>query len=68
MPDSKLMADFVKKTDYIGYFIEDEILEYNLRKLDIKETLPENTIGIIYYKSLINNATKTFIELVRNYN
>ncbi len=64
MPDSKLMADFVKKNDYIGYFIDNEVIDFDLVKIDIKEQMPINSIGLIYYKHEINKITKKFIEMV----
>lgn len=64
MPDSKLMADFIKENDCIGYFIEDEADYYNLLKLNFCEQLPTNSIGIIYSKNTVNEITKKFIELV----
>ncbi|MFA7051178.1 MAG: LysR family transcriptional regulator, partial [Bacilli bacterium] len=39
MPDSKLMIDFVNENNYIGYFIEDEIKDSNLVKLNLNEKL-----------------------------
>ena len=63
MPDSKCMAEFIKKNDCIGYFIKEEIEQYDLVALDLKELMPVNYIGIIYHKS-INNITKKFVELV----
>ena len=64
MPDSKLMIDFVNNNDYIGYFIEEELDNTELVKLDLKENMPTNAIGIIYHKKTINNTAKTFVELV----
>jgi len=64
MPDSKLMADFIKKNDCIGYFIEDEVEAYGLVKIEIKEELPVNPIGVIYYKDTINRMVKDFIKKV----
>lgn len=64
MPDSKLMIDFVNNNDYIGYFIEEELDNTELVKLDLKENMPTNAIGIIYHKKTINNIAKTFVELV----
>ena len=64
MPDSKLMAEFVNNTDYIGYFIEEEVNDYDLVKLNLEDDMPINTIGIIYCKDSINNIAKKFIELV----
>ena len=64
MPDSKLMIDFVTNNDFIGYFVEEEIKDTNLIKLDIKEELPINNIGIIYHKKTINSIANKFIELV----
>lgn len=63
MPDSKCMAEFIKKNDCIGYFIREEIEQYDLVALDLKELMPINYIGIIYHKS-INNITKKFVESV----
>lgn len=63
MPDSKCMAEFIKENDCIGYFIKEEIEQYDLVALDLKELMPVNYIGIIYHKS-INNITKKFVELV----
>ena len=64
MPDSKLMAEFIKNNNCIGYFIEEEIEEYNLKELKLKEELPKNFIGIVYPKNAINNIAKKFVELV----
>lgn len=64
MPDSKLMADLVKQNNFIGYFITDEVKDYNLVKLNLQENLPRNYIGIIYNDMTCNNITKKFIELV----
>jgi len=64
MPDSKLMADFIKGNDCIGYFIEEEADDYNLAKFSFDEELPINSIGIIYSKNTINEITRRFIELV----
>ena len=66
MPDSKLMADYIKDNDYIGYFIEDELKEYDLVKIDLKEKMPTNPIGIIYSKNTINHTAKDFVEIVIN--
>ena len=63
MPDSKLMADFVKQNDYIGYFIEDELVAYDLVKIELKELMPLNPIGIIYSKN-VNKVAKNFVNLV----
>lgn len=64
MPDSRLMAEMVKSNDYIGYFIEEEIEDFDLVKLNIKEQLPTNIIGIIYPKKTINKVAKNFINIV----
>ena len=64
MPDSKLMAEFIKENDCIGYFIKEEIENYNLVPLKLKEEMPQNYIGMIYHKTTINRVTKKFIELV----
>ena len=66
LPDSKLMADLVKDTDYIGYFIKEEIRYYGLKEIKLKEKMPVNHIGIIYYKSYINNIAKEFIKIVKD--
>lgn len=63
MPDSKCMAEFIKKNDCIGYFIKEEIEQYDLVALDLKELMPINYIGIIYHRS-INNIAKKFVESV----
>lgn len=64
MPDSKLMADYVKANDYIGYFIEDELKEYDLVKIELKEEMPKNPIGIIYPKKTINHVARDFVNIV----
>lgn len=66
LPDSKLMADLVKSEDYIGYFIKEEIKYYGLKEIKLREKMPENHIGIIYYKSYVNNVTKEFIKIVKD--
>lgn len=64
MPDSKLMADFVSKNDYVGYFIDIEANDFKLVKLDLQEDLPLNYVGIIYPKHTVNKITQEFIKLV----
>ena len=64
MPDSKLMADFIRDNDFIGYFIEDELKEYDLVKLELKEEMPTNPIGIIYPKKTINHVARDFVEVI----
>ena len=66
MPDSKLMINFVERTeDYIGYFIENELAGTNLIKLKIKENLPSNSLGIVYLKNFNSNYNvKKFVELI----
>ena len=64
MPDSKLMIDFVKENNFIGYFVEDELENSGLVKITIKEDYPINSIGIIYPKKTMNVTTKKFVELV----
>ena len=64
MPDSKLMADIIKENNFIGYFIEDEVIEYDLQKLELKEQMPINAIGIIFPKCLTNDITQKFIETI----
>lgn len=64
IPDSKLMADFIKDNDLIGYFIEDELKEYDLVKIELKEEMPTNPIGIIYPKKTINHVAKDFVKVI----
>ena len=64
MPDSKLMADYIKANNFIGYFIEDELEEYNLAKIELKEEMPKNPIGIIYPKRTINHVARDFVTTV----
>lgn len=64
MPDSKLMADFVKENQCIGYFIEEEVKLYGLVCLDLNIEMPKNHIAIIYNKNTINEVTKKFIDIV----
>lgn len=64
MPDSKLMADFVKKNEYIGYFVKEEVNTFNLVPLKLDIEMPKNHIGLIYSKTTINLVTQKFIELV----
>lgn len=63
MPDCKLMADVVKENKFIGYFIEEELEEYDLIKINLEE-MPKNFIGIIYHQASINNIAKEFVEIV----
>lgn len=62
MPDSKLMADIIKKNDFIGYFIEDEVIEYDLMKVKLKEQMPKNVIGVIFPKYSTNDITQKFVD------
>lgn len=64
MPDSKLMADFVKENNYIGYFIEEELKEYDLVKIDLADEMPINPIGIIYPKKTINHIARDFVKII----
>lgn len=64
MPDSKLMGDFVNANDYIGYFIKEEAQYYGLVELKIKEQLPTNSIGMIYFGNILNENAKKFVDLV----
>jgi DNA-binding transcriptional LysR family regulator len=64
MPDSKLMADYIKANDFIGYFIEDELKEYDLIKIELEEEMPTNPIGIIYPKKTINHTARDFVKIV----
>jgi len=64
MPDSKLMADYIKDNDFIGYFIEEELEEYNLVKIELEEEMPVNPIGVIYPKKTINKVARDFINIL----
>lgn len=64
MPDSKLMADVVKNGNYIGYFIENEVEDYGLSKINLKEEMPVNAFGIVYSKDTINFNAMNFINLI----
>ncbi len=64
MPDSKLMAEFIKSNNCIGYFIKEEVNDYNLKELKLIEEMPKNPIGIVYPKKTINNIANKFVELV----
>jgi len=64
MPDSKLMADYIKSNDCIGYFIKDEIKTYDLAEIKLIEEMPVNPIGMIYPKRTINKVAKNFIDIV----
>ena len=64
MPDSKLMADYIKSNNYIGYFIEDELKEYDLVKIELNEEMPVNPIGIIYPKKTINHTARDFVKIL----
>lgn len=63
MPDSKLMADYIKANDCIGYFIEDELETYDLVKIELEEEMPINPIGIIYPKN-INHVARDFVKMI----
>lgn len=65
MPDSKLMADYIKENDCIGYFIEDEIEIYDLVKIELQEKMPINPVGLIYPKNT-NRVTRDFVKVVTN--
>lgn len=64
MPDSKLMIDFVKEKDFIGYFIKEELKGSELEILKLIDKLPTNPFGLIYHKSTTTDIGKKFIELV----
>lgn len=66
LPDSKLMADFVKDNDYIGYFIKDEINTYDLKEIELANQMPINSIGIIYSRNSLNPIAEHFVEIVNN--
>ncbi len=63
MPDSKLMADFIKKNDCIGYFIEEEALSYDLVPIKLNIEMPKNNIGMVYSKNS-NIIVKEFAKLI----
>ena len=58
------MAELVKENDYIGYFIDEEIDDFGLVRLDLKEKLPINSIGVIYPKNTINSVARHFIDSI----
>ena len=58
MPDSKLMGDFVNTNDYIGYFIKEEAKHYGLVEINVKEKLPTNSIGMIYFENILSVTRK----------
>lgn len=64
MPDSKLMYKIVQSKDFIGYFIENEIEDTDLIKLNLKEEMPINSFGIVYSKKAINKFAREFVELI----
>lgn len=64
MPDSKLMYKIVQAKDFIGYFIENEIEDTDLVKLNLKEEMPVNSFGIVYSKKTINKFAREFVELI----
>lgn len=64
MPDSKLMIDFITNNEFIGYFVEEELSNTDLIKIELKEKMPINSIGLIYHKKTINSIAKEFVELV----
>lgn len=64
MPDSKLMADYVQHSDCIGYFMEEELDVYNLKKVELQEDMPVNLVGIIYPKKNINHVAFDFVKTV----
>lgn len=64
MPDSKLMAELVKENDFIGYFIEEEINNYDLKKIELKEKTPINSVGVIYAKNSMNHIASKFVNML----
>lgn len=66
MPDSELMAKFIVSNNCIGYFIDEEIEKYNLKKINLNIDLPSNNIGLIYLKNNVNSSAKKFIDLLIN--
>ncbi len=67
MPDSRLMSEMVKANDFIGYFIEDELADFDLVELKLVEMLPSNAIGVIYPKRTINAVARNFVNSLLNY-
>lgn len=63
MPDSKLMADYIKDNNCIGYFIEDELKTYDLVKIELEEEMPINPVGLIYPKN-VNRVTRDFVNSI----
>lgn len=64
--NTKYMADKVLKRDYIGYFIEEQVEYYNLKKVNLVEKLPINPIGIVYLKNASAKINE-FIDLICKY-
>ena len=44
--------------------IENKLKEYNLAKIQLKEEMPKNPIGIIYPKRTINHVARDFVTTV----
>ncbi len=68
MPDSKLMAEYVKQNEVIGYFVLEEIKDYDLCELKLDREMPLNHIGLIYHKDTIHPVARKFVELFENKN
>ena len=66
-PDSRLMSEMVKANDFIGYFIEDELADFDLVELQLMERLPSNAIGVIYPRRTINAIARNFVDSLLNY-
>lgn len=66
MPDSKLMIDFVQDNEFIGYFVEDEIANTDLKIIEFKEQLPTNSIGLVTSTNTINSMTEAFVKSITN--
>lgn len=64
MPDSILMIEFVKKSNFIGYFIVDELVNSELEILDLKEDMPTNPFGVIYSRNALNLNARRFVDLL----
>lgn len=64
MPDSKLMADFIKENEYIGYFIKEEVETYDLAEIKLSEEMPVNPVGIIYPRKTLNEVAHKFVNIV----
>lgn len=57
------MVDFVLGGRYIGYFIEEQMANTDLVKLELSDNLPINPIVMIYSK-YSSDIVKEFVKLV----